>query len=141
MVKVKGGMSGGVGSMGLTMLDGIGLMGMGSMRLGLKGSGGGGMKAGSGTGSGTKDRGMGDGPGMSKFNIGGAGGGVKGGLDGALSSLVDDTMRAEGSGLSLEGHTKDWILSELKHLTDELVHLNGGGGEGEGGGDMKMNGG
>ena len=140
---VKGGMPGGIGSMGLSMSDGIGLMGLGSMRLGLKGSGGGGMKAGSGTGSGTKDRGMGDGPGMSK--IGGAGVGVKGGLDGALSSLVDDTMRAEGSGLSLEVHTKDLILSELKHLTDELVHLNGGGGEGEGegedGGDMKMNGG
>ena len=62
------------------------------------------------------------------------GGGMKG--PGGMSS-----MRAEGSGLSLEVHTKDLILSELKHLTDELVHLNGGGGEGEGGGDMKMNGG
>ena len=54
------------------------------------------MKAGSGTGSGTKDRGMGDGPGMSKFNIGGAGGGVKEGLvmgmGGAMGSLVDDAM-------------------------------------------------
>ena len=62
------------------------------------------------------------------------GGGMKG--PGGMSS-----MRAGRSDLSLEGHTKDWILLELKHLTDELVHLNGGGGEAGGGGDMKMNGG
>ena len=57
------------------------------------------------------------------------GGGMKG--PGGMSS-----MRAEGSGLSLEGH-EDLILSELKHLTDELVHLNRGGG---GGRDMKEGG-
>ena len=59
------------------------------------------------------------------------GGGMKG--PGGMSS-----MRADGSDLSLGGH-KDLILSELKHLTDESMHLNRGGGGG--GGDMKMKGG
>ncbi len=102
----------------------------------------GGLEVRAGKGTKAKDRGMGGGPGMSKSNIGGAGGGVKEGLDGALSSLVDDaTMRADGSGLSLEGHTKDLTLLELKHLTDELVHLNDSGrSEAGGGSDMKEGG-
>ena len=60
----------------------------------------------------------------------GGGGGMKG--PGGMSS-----MRADGSSdLSLEEH-KDLIPSELKHLTDESMHLNRGGGVG----DMKMKGG
>ena len=135
---VKGGMSSGTGSMGLTMSGGMGSMG----GLGLKGGVGGGMKGG-GVGGGTKDQGIGGGYGMSKKG-GEAGGGMsmklKGCLDGALSSLVDDVMRADGSDLSLEGHThtKDLNILELTHLTDELVHLNRGGvGGGVGGRDMK----
>ena len=57
------------------------------------------------------------------------GGGMKG--PGGMSS-----MRADGSDLSLEEH-KDLLPSELKHLTDESMHLNRGGGVG----DMKMKGG
>ncbi len=80
---------------------------------------------------------MGGGPGMSKSNIGGAGGGVKEGVDGALSSLVDDAVRAD---LSLEGH-KDLILSELKHPTDKSMHLNDRGrGGAVGGSGMKEGG-
>ena len=59
------------------------------------------------------------------------GGGMK--RPGGMSS-----MRADESDLSLEGHTMDLILLELKHLTDELVHLNRGGAEG--GSDMKEGG-
>jgi hypothetical protein len=66
-----------------------------------------------------------DGGGMSGMG----GGGMKG--PGGMNF-----MTADGSDLSLEGHTKDLILLELKHLTDELVHLNRGGAEG-GGRDMK----
>ena len=58
------------------------------------------------------------------------GGGMKG--PGGMSS-----MRADGSDLSLEGHTKDLILLELKHLnlTGKLMHLNdrGRGEAGRGG--------
>ena len=68
-----------------------------------------------------------DGGGMS--GMGGGGGGMKG--PGGMNF-----MTADGSDLSLGGHTKDLILLELKHLTDELVHLNRGGAEG-GGRDMK----
>jgi hypothetical protein len=53
-----------------------------------------------------------------------------------LTMSDGSSMTADGSDLSLEGHTKDLILLELKHLTDELVHLNRGGAEG-GGRDMK----
>ena len=68
--------------------------------------------------------------------MGGGGGGMKG--PGGMNF-----MTADGSDLSLEGHTKDLILLELKHLTDELVHLNDSGGSeagGEGGSDMKQGG-
>jgi hypothetical protein len=73
-----------------------------------------------------------DGGGMSGMS----GGGMKG--PGGMSS-----MRSDGSDLSLQGRAKDLILLELKHLTDELVHLNDSGGSeagGEGGSDMKQGG-
>jgi hypothetical protein len=63
--------------------------------------------------------------------------GVLGGTESMGLTMSDgSSMTADRSDLSLEGHTKDLILLELKHLTDELVHLNRGGAEG-GGRDMK----
>ena len=57
-----------------------------------------------------------------------------------LTMSDGSSMTADGSDLSLEGHThtKDLNILELTHLTDELVHLNRGGvGGGVGGRDMK----
>jgi hypothetical protein len=70
--------------------------------------------------------------------------GVLGGTESMGLTMSDgSSMTADGSDLSLQGRAKDLILLELKHLTDELVHLNDSGGSeagGEGGSDMKQGG-